>query len=135
MSPAIFLAIIIATAAFIYLTRPIRRTVDPKHAHAIDGDTLVIWRPGTKFSERVRIENIDAPEMRTLGGLFINPRGLKARDELSRLLANATEVILIGPPRCDRYGRSLARVKVRIRGREKDVGAHLIRLGLARAWI
>lgn len=103
-----------------------------------DGDSI---RCG---AERIRLLNIDAPELpgsprcepaqrRRLAGSR-NPswcddtRGKASRDALRAFLAT-------GPVRIERhghdaYGRTLARVTVN----GKDAGRHLITLGLARKW-
>nr|WP_169475041.1 MULTISPECIES: thermonuclease family protein [unclassified Novosphingobium] len=108
------------------------------HPVVHDGDTI---RCGV---ERVRIVNIDAPELagsercssasrRRLAGSR-NPAwcdgtlGIRSRDALAALLAQGTTRIV--PVGRDRYGRLLARVVVDGR----DAGAYLIGIGLARRW-
>ncbi|WP_225205052.1 thermonuclease family protein [Novosphingobium huizhouense] len=96
-----------------------------------DGDTI---RCG---AERIRIANIDAPELpdspkcqdyRRSYAWCDFAKGYAAREALQRLLAS-------GPARIermgqDRYGRTLARVTVS----GKDAGAVLVQQGLARWW-
>jgi endonuclease YncB( thermonuclease family) len=96
-----------------------------------DGDSL---RCG---AERIRIANIDAPELppspkcegrRSPYADCDYAKGLRARDVLQAF-------VLVGPVRVqrlglDRYGRTLARVTVNGR----DAGDYLIALGLARRW-
>jgi endonuclease YncB( thermonuclease family) len=103
-----------------------------------DGDSI---RCG---SERIRIENIDSPELpgsphcalkrrRALAGSN-NPAwcddraGFEARDALRAFLAKGQ--VRIERSGTDRYGRTLARVTVN----GKDAGAYLIGIGLARRW-
>jgi endonuclease YncB( thermonuclease family) len=103
-----------------------------------DGDTI---RCGI---ERVRLVNIDAPELkgsercsaasrRRLTGSR-NPAwcdsalGERSRDALAALVARGQTSI--APVGRDRYGRLLARVMVNGR----DAGAYLIGQGLARPW-
>lgn len=103
-----------------------------------DGDTI---RCGI---ERVRLVNIDAPELagsercraasrRRLAGSR-NPAwcdsalGERSRDALAALVARGQTSI--APVGRDRYGRLLARVLVNGR----DAGAYLIGRGLARPW-
>jgi len=108
------------------------------HPSVHDGDTI---RCGV---ERVRIVNIDAPELngsercsqasrRRLAGSR-NPAwcdgtlGIRSRDALAALLSQGTTRIV--PVGRDRYGRLLARVVVDGR----DAGAYLVNIGLARRW-
>lgn len=96
-----------------------------------DGDTI---RCGT---ERIRIANIDAPELpdspkcqdrRRSYAWCDNSKGYQARDALRALLTGRrVQIERLG---VDRYGRTLARVTV---GGE-DAGAYLVGLGLARWW-
>jgi micrococcal nuclease len=104
-----------------------------------DGDTVRLCS-----GERVRIANIDAPELagsprctaasRARLVTSRNPawcdyqRGEQARAILAQLIASGSpRIIRIGT---DRYGRTLARITVNGR----DAGATLIALGLARRW-
>ncbi|WP_343222297.1 thermonuclease family protein [Novosphingobium profundi] len=96
-----------------------------------DGDTLRCGR------ERIRIANIDAPELPGSPSCSRTKRsthwcdyalGKASRDALIRFVGKAP--ITITPLGTDRYSRTLARVSVRGR----DVGEFLIAQGLARAW-
>ena len=95
-----------------------------------DGDSIRLCD-----GERIRIANIDAPEMpgspkcqRGRNGWCDYRLSVQSRDALQALLVS-------GPVKIDRqgtdaYGRTLARVSVNGR----DVGLYLISLGLARQW-
>lgn len=93
----------------------------------MDGDTF-----RTSMGERIRIENIDAPES---GGKakcdaerFL---AVHARSGLKRLLEAGSIEITRNPRRPkDRYGRTLARVRVN----GIDVGQALIEQSLAWPW-
>lgn len=96
-----------------------------------DGDTI---RCGT---ERIRIENIDAPEL--AGSPKCEDRrksyawcdyalGEQSRDALSDFLRSGP--IKVERNGTDKYGRTLARLTVDGR----DAGEYLIGLGLAKAW-
>lgn len=103
-----------------------------------DGDTL---RCG---SERVRIVNIDAPELpdsprcspqqrARLAGSRNPPwcdhaLAVRSRDALRAFVARGR--VTIERTGTDRYGRTLAHVSVD----GQDAGAYLVRQGLARAW-
>lgn len=96
-----------------------------------DGDSI---RCG---AERIRIANIDAPELpgspkcegrRSPYADCDFEKGFRARDALQAFLATGpVQVQRLGP---DRYGRTLATVTVN----GQDAGEYLIRLGLARRW-
>jgi micrococcal nuclease len=86
----------------------------------VDGDTF--WLNG----EKIRIENIDAPEM--TGVCTGEPaKAEEAARRLSQLLTGKINVARYGK---DKYGRTLARVIVG----GNDIGDRLIDEGLARAW-
>ncbi|TCM12865.1 nuclease-like protein [Novosphingobium sp. PhB165] len=108
-------------------------------ANVHDGDTVRLCD-----GERVRIQNIDAPEvagsprcspqsMRRLIGSK-NPSwcdyqlGDRSRDALASLLGQGP--VTIARTGTDRYGRTLARLVVN----GKDAGSYLVAMGLARPW-
>lgn len=99
-------------------------------ANVHDGDSIRLCD-----GERVRIANIDAPEMRGSsrcnkgkGGWCDYPLAIRSRDALRAFLASGNVTITqLGK---DRYGRTLASVTVNGR----DAGAYLIGQGLARRW-
>lgn len=96
-----------------------------------DGDTIRC------NSERIRIENIDAPELpgspkchdyRARNAWCDAQAGYRSRDELRAFLSRGRVVIYRNGQ--DRYGRTLARVSVN----GQDAGEWLISRGLARPW-
>lgn len=96
-----------------------------------DGDSI---RCG---SERVRIEDIDAPELpdspkcrdaRRSYAWCDYRAGYRSRDALQAFLSKGP--VMIERIGVDRYGRTLARVSVN----GQDAGAYLVGLGLARWW-
>ena len=95
-----------------------------------DGDSIRCGR------ERIRIENIDAPELPDSPKCH-PPRsyawcdyraGYAARDALIAFLSKGT--VMVRRTGTDRYGRTLARVTVNGR----DAGTYLVSQGLARRW-
>jgi len=89
----------------------------------VDGDT--VWFGRTK----VRIENIDTPEIGQAKCAYERKLGERARDRLLAILsAGAYRVIYSG--RSDRFGRPLVRIAID----GKDVGDQLVAEGLARKW-
>lgn len=102
------------------LAAPVRRD----DIRVTDGDTFRI------ADERIRIANIDTPEM---------PGRARCEDEAQRALAakaRLSELLAAGPvvlerEGVDRYGRTLATVRVN----GADVGEQLIREGEAQRWM
>ncbi len=94
----------------------------------MDGDTFSI------DGERIRIANIDAPEISQAKCDAERRLGTLARKRLGELLQKGTVEILRGDPttgrKVDRHGRTLA--VVRVNG--QDVGEVLIGELLARPW-
>lgn len=104
-----------------------------------DGDTI-----RTCDGERVRIANIDAPELKGSSRCSAQSRkrlagsknppwcdhavGEKSRDALRALLVSGAPTIK--RTGTDRYGRTLATLSVNGR----DAGSYLVSLGLARPW-
>jgi len=96
-----------------------------------DGDTIRCGR------ERIRISDIDAPELpdspkcqdyRRSYAWCDFALGYRSRDALRGFLwSGRVEVVRAG---YDKYGRTLALVRVN----GQDAGASLVRLGLARPW-
>lgn len=97
-----------------------------------DGDTL-----NTCLRERIRIANIDAPEVRgspSCRGYKARTHwcdyelGVRSRDALRAFVMRGS--VRIKRQGQDRYGRTLASVSVNGR----DAGEYLISRGLARQW-
>lgn len=89
----------------------------------IDGDTIDV------AGERVRLVNIDTPEMPPKARCAAEADGaLRARDRLQALVASGD--VALARTGTDRYGRTLAHVSVD----GADVGHALIAAGLARPW-
>lgn len=100
-------------------------------ANVHDGDTV-----RTCEGERIRIANIDAPELpgspkcrdRRRDGWCDHDRARQSRDALAAFLAGGK--VRIAREGTDRYGRTLARLTVN----GKDAGRYLVARGLARPW-
>ncbi|GLS29983.1 nuclease homologue [Mesorhizobium albiziae] len=95
---------------------------------AVDGDTVTI------AGERIRIANIDTPEIHHAQCDAEKRLGLVAKRRLESLLGQGEIAITRGDPYTgrvkDRHGRTLAVISVAGR----DVGRILIDEGLAREW-
>ncbi len=115
------------------LSRPPIRLVRPQDVYVIDGDTITI-PAGSDRREHVRISNIDAPEIRGFKSIWQQKRGIAARDEVRFLIETAEVVEIRSQWSSDPFGRTLARVRVLNDRRQIDVGRHLVKNGLARAW-
>lgn len=90
---------------------------------AIDGDTLAYGR------ERIRLENVDAPETHPCRCPSECELGHKATAFTQEAVDGST-VTIERRERKDQYGRTIARVYVDGR----DLGQMLIEAGLARRW-
>lgn len=110
----------------------VRTTYPAEVLRVIDGDTfearIRIW-PGTDVTTKVRLLNIDAPELKARCAEE-QTRAEAARDRLAALLAEGD--VQIGTVRLDKYGgRVLAAAST---GKTADVSAALLAAGLARPY-
>lgn len=100
----------------------------------IDGDTLegeIELGFGVFMRKKVRIENINTPELRGKD----HQQAVQATHSLQQLLNGRQTFITSNEPRYDQYGRVLAHVLVMGQnGRLVDAGDFLIQEGLARPW-
>lgn len=91
----------------------------------IDGDT-VNFR-----GERIRIENLDAPEIGDRSRCALErKRGYAAKRQAIRLVKQGSKFTIYGRDHVDRFGRTVARLQ--IDGR--DFGELMVRAGVARPW-
>jgi endonuclease YncB( thermonuclease family) len=98
------------------------RTYEAGACRAVDGDTLDC------AGRRVRLANIDAPELR---GRCPAETQMAERAKLAAMIAVANASVRVTPDGGkDRYGRLLARVAID----GEDLGETLIAQGLARAY-
>lgn len=99
-----------------------------------DGDTFdgfVRLGFGVSIKKRIRIENVDTPEL----GERDHKRAVQATHCLRGLLSMGEVIITTKQDKHDQYGRLLARVLVlKPDGTLIDVGDSLISQGLARPW-
>lgn len=91
-----------------------------------DGDTFIIDRAG-KEPEKIRLENIDAPEIEGRCA-FETDLAQRSKNRLAALLAEGD--VRLHPGRHDRFGRQLATVA----GPAGDIGEMLVSEHLARRW-
>ena len=124
-------ALIIACAtlgAFALSRTDLARAAAPSAAYrVIDGDTF----ENSTTSERIRLANIDTPETHERAQCVAERQaGERATQAARRLLAETHSVNINRVGRTDRYGRTIA--YVRLDGR--DMGEALIAMGLARPW-
>lgn len=90
----------------------------------VDGDTLA------QGAERIRLVNIDAPEIFHPQCASELQWGWLARNEMARLIGNGSAARIVSAGRRDRYGRLLANVLVN----GIDVGDTLVSENLAVVW-
>lgn len=93
-----------------------------RRVNVYDGDTFTVGQ------QSVRIRSINAPEIKGYKCKAERALAYMARGELARLLKNGRVTIAVTG--IDKYGRSLATV----RADGIDVGAALLKKGLARKW-
>lgn len=111
-------------------------TVEGDRIVVIDGDTLALpcRRADCTGPERIRLLNIDAPEIRSPACAAEEDLGWRAKEALARLLRGRAVAIHrceAGSGRCvDRYGRTLATLTTET----GDVGQALIASGHALPW-
>jgi endonuclease YncB( thermonuclease family) len=87
----------------------------------MDGDTVLVVRPGQKEPVKLRLDAVDAPET-------CQPGGTAARDAMIALaLRKPVQVQSLGH---DSYGRDIGRLSVD----GVDVGAQMVRSGMAWAY-
>lgn len=106
-----------------------REPIDPRNLCVIDGDTLWILKPDRTVSEKVRLQNVNAPELRRAR----SRRELRKAIEATEFLRNRIEQARSGTIRRrgkDRYGRTLARIAID----GHDLGRLLVRAGHATRW-
>ncbi len=142
MGTRIFLLSLVAGLTLVFPAAGLAEKKDgPWRFHGVivhgchDGDTCTVTLRGRHplfgRNARVRLLGIDAPET---GGRAKCVRerelGLKAKEMLLALLTGAERVNLVGVLKMDSFGRILGRLTAD----GVDVGARLIRAGLARAW-
>ncbi|ODN72191.1 thermonuclease family protein [Methylobrevis pamukkalensis] len=101
---------------------PVCRRGQPSAACVVDGDTL--WLAG----EKIRLADIDAPEASHPACDAERHLAAAATAALARILGSG--LLTLTRTSRDRYGRTLARVSVA----GQDVGAEMVRRGLARDW-
>ncbi|MBL8808111.1 MAG: thermonuclease family protein [Rhodospirillales bacterium] len=122
---ALVALVLAALGAFAVASGP-SETFAARACSAVDGDTI---RCG---SERIRISNIDTPELgshaRCAAEAELAERA--KRFTADRLAAGPVEIARDTARPRDRYGRTLATVRVQ----GSDLGEALVAAGLARRW-
>jgi micrococcal nuclease len=123
------IALLFVCLLWVWIRYSAKQIINPRNLCVIDGDTVWILGPDRSITEKVRLQNVNAPELR-------RPR---SRRELNRAVA-ATEFLRERVERArsatirrrgkDRYGRTLARIAID----GSDLGRLLVRAGHAKRW-
>ncbi|WP_262267248.1 MULTISPECIES: thermonuclease family protein [Microvirga] len=123
------LGLLFACLLWVWIRSSAKHAINPRNLCVIDGDTVWILGPDRSVAEKVRLQNVNAPELR-------RPR---SRRELNKAVA-ATEFLRDTIERArsatirrrgkDRYGRTLARIAID----GSDLGRLLVRAGHAKRW-
>lgn len=114
---------LLVQAVFVVLTSSTALDAPEVVRRVIDGDTIVMTS-----GERVRVANVDAPEMRCRceAECYLAQRATQVTRMLTR-----DGVFLARQPNRDRYRRTLARVVLRD---GRDLGEVLVARGLGRSY-
>lgn len=120
-------------ATLLLATPAYAETVDGSRVIIIDGDTVNLPCPAaTKgqrgCSERIRLINIDTPEISSVQCEAAYQLGLAAKDVLAELIRG--KPVTVRRDGRDRYGRTLAYLSVN----GQDIGEALITAGVALRW-
>lgn len=99
---------------------------NPVNLRIWDGDTFIIDRKGFP-PEKIRIENIDAPEIEGRCS-FETSLAKAAKNQLADFLSG--QRLVLQRSKIDRYGRQIAMVFVD----GQNIGVQLIQNNLARSW-
>lgn len=87
----------------------------------MDGDTVLVVRPGQQEPVKLRLDAVDAPET-------CQPGGAAARDAMMALALRKS--VQVQPLGHDSYGRDIGRLTVN----GVDLGAEMVRSGMAWAY-
>lgn len=127
----------IAFTAFLFAQPAVAATYEPIDGNRIiilDGDTVALpcKKPGRGCAERVRLRDIDAPEIFTPDCREGLEQGLKAKARLAQLIRGKVVYVERDGHR-DLYGRTLGALRI---GSPSglNAGMQLIRDDLARPW-
>ena len=105
-------------------TYAISSSISPSQIHVYDGDTIIIAH------QRMRLLDIDTPEISRPRCAAEKTRGYQARDRLRTLVANAERIEVADSGQRDRYERPL--IHLVIDG--QDTGSLLVSEGHAVPW-
>jgi len=125
MRHALLLALLLPTAAVCNATAATAQTMAPQPVivdSVLDGDTVVV----RGWTQRVRLANLDAPEMSHRGGKPGQPYGRQARDWLAAQVQGQAGVTAACHGE-DRYGRAICDFY----RQGVHVNKQLVRIGLA----
>jgi endonuclease YncB( thermonuclease family) len=127
-SPAILAGLVLAgVLGALAVPEVLSQPLIAGEARIIDGDSLeILPRQYGEKPTRVRLSGVDAPELRQMCGVI--HCGLAAKGALTDAIRGA--LVTCKPSGLDRYGRTLAQCATRD---IKDLGAHLVGTGYARA--
>jgi len=106
-----------------------KEAINPERLCVIDGDTVWILGSDRSIAERIRLQNVDAPELRRPRSRRELNRAVAATEFLRTRIEQARSATIRRRGR-DRYGRTLARISVDGR----DLGRMLVSAGHAKRW-
>ena len=106
-----------------------REPIDLRSLCVIDGDTLWILEPDRTVFEKVRLQNVNAPELRRPRSRRELRRAVEATEFLRNRIEQARSATIRRRGK-DQYGRTLARIAID----GHDLGRLLVRAGHAARW-
>lgn len=106
-----------------------QEALNPRSLCVIDGDTLWVLGPDRTVAEKIRLQNVNAPELRRPRSRRERDRAVAAATFLQEKVEQATSATIRRRGR-DRYGRTLARIAID----GQDLGRMLVRAGHAQRW-
>jgi endonuclease YncB( thermonuclease family) len=123
------LALLFAGLLWVWIRYSAKESINPQNLCVIDGDTVWVLRPDRTICEKIRLQNVNAPELRQPRSRRELNRAVTATEFLRDKIEQARSATIRRRGK-DRYGRTLARIT--IDGR--DLGRLLVRAGHADRW-
>jgi len=122
-------ALLLLSLLWAWIRHSAKEAINPERLCVIDGDT--VWNLGCdrSIAEKIRLQNVDAPELKRPRSRRELNRAVAATEFLRNSIEQARSATIRRRGR-DRYGRTLARISVDGR----DLGRMLVSAGHAERW-
>jgi endonuclease YncB( thermonuclease family) len=123
------IALLFVCLLWVWIRYSAKQIINPRNLCVIDGDTLWILGPDRSITEKVRLQNVNAPELRRPRSRRELNRAVAANEFLRERVERARSATIRRRGK-DRYGRTLARIAID----GSDLGRLLVRAGHAKRW-